>query len=152
MVWIIGIIGFIYAILGGLKAVAVSDTLNGIGLAIGGLMVPVFGIIYFGHGSFSTGLSNILVNHSDKFNAIGTSQDPIPFGTLFTGMLLVNLYYWGTDQAIIQRALAAKNLAEGQKGIIFAGLLKVLTPLIVIVPGIVAFHIYGADAVSYTHL
>ncbi|AJG98091.1 transporter [Clostridium beijerinckii] len=144
MVWVIGIIGFIYAILGGLKAVAVSDTLNGIGLAIGGLIVPIFGIIYFGHGSFSTGLSNILVNHSDKFNAIGTSQDPIPFGTLFTGMLLVNLYYWGTDQAIIQRALAAKNLAEGQKGIIFAGLLKVLTPLIVIVPGIVAFHIYGA--------
>lgn len=143
-VWIIGIIGFIYAVLGGLKAVAVSDTLNGIGLAIGGLMVPIFGIIYFGHGSFSTGLSNILVNNSDKFNAIGTSQDPIPFGTVFTGMLLVNLYYWGTDQAIIQRALAAKNLAEGQKGIIFAGLLKVLTPLVVIIPGIVAFHIYGA--------
>jgi SSS family solute:Na+ symporter len=143
-VWIIGIIGFIYAILGGLKAVAVSDTLNGIGLAIGGLMVPVFGLIYIGHGSFSTGLSNMLVNNSDKFNAIGTSQDPIPFGTIFTGMILVNLYYWGTDQAIIQRALAAKNLAEGQKGIIFAGLLKVLTPLVVIIPGIVAFHIYGA--------
>ena len=143
-VWIIGIIGFIYAILGGLKAVAVSDTLNGIGLAIGGLMVPIFGLIYIGHGSFSSGLSNMLVNNSDKFNAIGTSQDPIPFGTIFTGMILVNLYYWGTDQAIIQRALAAKNLAEGQKGIIFAGLLKVLTPLVVIIPGIVAFHIYGA--------
>ena len=142
-VWIIGIIGFIYAILGGLKAVAVSDTLNGIGLAIGGLMVPIFGLIYIGHGSFSSGLSNMLVNNADKFNAIGTSQDPIPFGTIFTGMILVNLYYWGTDQAIIQRALAAKNLAEGQKGIIFAGLLKVLTPLVVIIPGIVAFHIYG---------
>jgi len=145
-VWIIGIIGFIYAILGGLKAVAVSDTLNGIGLAIGGLMVPIFGLIYIGHGSFSTGLSNMLVNNSDKFNAIGTSQDPIPFGTIFTGMILVNLYYWGTDQAIIQRALAAKNLAEGQKGIIFAGLLKVLTPLVVIIPGIVAFNIYGAGS------
>ncbi|EHJ01211.1 SSS sodium solute transporter superfamily [Clostridium sp. DL-VIII] len=144
MVWVIGIIGFIYAILGGLKAVAVSDTLNGIGLAIGGLMVPIFGLIYFGHGSFSTGLSNILANNAEKFNAIGTSHDPIPFGTIFTGMILVNLYYWGTDQAIIQRALAAKNLAEGQKGIIFAGLLKVLTPLVVIIPGIIAFHIYGA--------
>lgn len=142
-VWVIGIIGFIYAILGGLKAVAVSDTLNGVGLAVGGLMVPVFGIIYFGKGSFSTGLSNILVNNADKFNAVGSVSDPIPFGTLFTGMLLVNLYYWGTDQAIIQRALAAKNLAEGQKGIIFAGVLKVLTPLVVIVPGIIAFHIYG---------
>ncbi|MDT8715104.1 solute:sodium symporter family transporter [Clostridium sp. 19966] len=145
-VWAIGIIGFIYAIIGGLKAVAVSDTLNGIGLAIGGLMVPICGFMYVGNGSFSAGLSKILTEHADKFNAVGSAQDPLPFGTVLTGVILVNLYYWGTDQAIIQRALAAKNLAEGQKGILFAGFLKVMTPLIAIVPGIIVFHMYGAGA------
>ncbi|MBC2581965.1 solute:sodium symporter family transporter [Clostridium sp. DJ247] len=145
-VWVIGIIGFLYAILGGLKAVAVSDTLNGIGLAIGGLLVPFFGLIALGKGHFSQGLTQILTHNPEKFNAIGSAKDPVPFITIFTGMLLVNLYYWGTDQAIIQRALAAKNLKEGQKGVIFAGLLKVVTPIIVIIPGIIAFHLYGAGA------
>ena len=64
---------------------------------------------------------------------------------MFTGLLLVNLYYWGTDQAIIQKGLAAKNLKEGQKGIIYAGLLKVLTPFMIIIPGVMAFQIFGGD-------
>ncbi|KGM99704.1 solute:sodium symporter family transporter [Clostridium botulinum] len=145
-VWAIGIIGSIYAIFGGLKAVAVSDTLNGIGLVIGGLMVPFFGLVVLGKGHFLSGLNKIIVEHQDKLNAVGTVSDPVPFATLFTGMLLVNLYYWGTDQAIIQRALGAKNLKEGQKGVILAGFLKVLTPLMVIIPGIIAFHMYGAGA------
>ncbi|KGM98001.1 transporter [Clostridium novyi A str. 4552] len=149
-IWItvleIGIIGSIYAIFGGLKAVAVSDTLNGIGLVIGGLMVPFFGLVVLGKGEFLQGLNKILVEHPEKLNAVGTVKDPVPFATLFTGMLLVNLYYWGTDQAIIQRALGAKSLKEGQKGVILAGFLKVLTPLMVIIPGIIAFHMYGAGA------
>lgn len=142
-VWAIGIIGSFYAIFGGLKAVAVSDTINGIGLVIGGLLVPFFALVTLGKGSFSGGLTQIMAEHTDKLDAVGGAADPVPFATLFTGMLLVNLYYWGTDQAIIQRALGAKNLEEGQKGVILAGFLKVLTPLIVIIPGIIAFHLYG---------
>lgn len=145
-VWVIGIIGFFYAIIGGLKAMAIADTLNGIALAIGGLMVPFFGLLYLGKGSFSQGLSNFITTSPQKFNAVGGSTDPVPFGAAFTGLLLVNLYYWGTDQSIIQRALAAKNLKEGQKGVIFAGFLKVMTPLIVIIPGIIAFQIFGGGA------
>ncbi|MBU3188137.1 solute:sodium symporter family transporter [Clostridium bowmanii] len=145
-VWVIGIIGFFYAIIGGLKAMAIADTLNGIALAIGGLMVPFFGLLYLGKGSFSQGLSNFINTSPQKFNAVGGSTDPVPFGAAFTGLLLVNLYYWGTDQSIIQRALAAKNLKEGQKGVIFAGFLKVMTPLIVIIPGIIAFQIFGGGA------
>ena len=155
-VWAIGIIGAIYAIFGGLKAVAFSDTLNGIGLIIGGLSVPYFGFKYIGNGSVLKGIGDLVVAHPEKFDAIGSSSDPVPFTTLFTGMLLVNLYYWGTDQGIIQRALGAKNLKEGQKGVMLAGLLKIFTPLIVIVPGIIAFHMYGesytAPDLVYSHL
>lgn len=145
-VWSIGIIGFVYAVIGGLKAIAVSDLYNGIGLAVSGLMVPFFGLLYLGKGSFSQGLSHIVMTSPEKFNAVGGAKDPVPFGAALTGLLLVNLYYWGTDQSIIQRALAAKNLKEGQKGVILAGLLKVMTPLIVIVPGIIAFQIFGGAA------
>lgn len=147
-VWVIGIIGFFYAVVGGLKAIAVSDTLNGVCLAVGGLMVPFFGILFLGHGNFSTGLHHLLTTTPQKFNAVGNSKDVVPFGAALTGLILVNLYYWGTDQSIIQRALAAKNLKEGQKGIMFAGLLKVITPLIVIIPGIIAFQVLGSSAGS----
>lgn len=155
-VWAIGIIGAIYAIFGGLKAVAFSDTLNGIGLIIGGLSVPYLGFKFIGNGSLSRGIGELILAHPEKFDAIGSNSDPIPFTTLFTGMLLVNLYYWGTDQGIMQRALAAKNLKEGQKGVMLAGLLKIFTPLIVIIPGIIAYHIYGANFAEpdlmYSHL
>lgn len=144
-IWAIGIIGAIYAIFGGLKAVAYSDTLNGIGLIIGGFLVPYLGFKYIGDGSFLSGVKELVMAHPEKFNAVGTVNDPVPFSTLFTGMLLVNLYYWGTDQGIIQRALGAKSLKEGQKGVMLAGLLKIFTPLIVIIPGIIAFHMYGTN-------
>ncbi|MCQ8213700.1 solute:sodium symporter family transporter [Cetobacterium somerae] len=146
-VWAIGIIGAIYAIFGGLKAVAFSDTLNGIGLIIGGLAVPYLGFKFIGKGDFFHGVIKLVESHPEKFDAIGKSSDSLPFSTLFTGMILVNLYYWGTDQGIIQRALGAKNLKEGQKGVMIAGFLKILTPLMVIIPGIIGYHIYG-DTIS----
>ncbi|ONI39142.1 solute:sodium symporter family transporter [Candidatus Epulonipiscium fishelsonii] len=145
MVWVIGIIGSVYAIFGGLKAVAISDTINGIALVIGGLLVPIFGILFIGDGNFVEGLTSFFQSTPEKFNAIGSNTDPLPFSTMFTGLLLVNLYYWGTDQSIIQRALGAKNLEEAQKGVVIAGLLKVLTPMLVIIPGIIAFQILGPD-------
>ena len=145
MVWLIGIIGSIYAIFGGLKAVAVSDTINGIALIIGGLLVPIFALIYIGDGNFAEGFTSFLSSTPEKFNAIGSSTDPLPMSTMFSGLLLVNLYYWGTDQSIIQRGLGAKSLKEGQKGIVYAGFLKVLTPFMVIIPGIMAFQIFGGE-------
>jgi SSS family solute:Na+ symporter len=116
-VWAIGIIGSIYAIFGGLKAVAVSDTVNAIGLLIGGIMIPVFGLMYIGDGSLMNGIEALYAHEPSKFKAMGGSDSAIPFSTLFTGMVLVQLFYWGTNQAIIQRALGAKNLIEGQKGL-----------------------------------
>ena len=145
-VFSIGIVGSIYAIFGGLKAVAVSDTVNAVGLLIGGTLVPVFGLIYIGDGSMMQGIETLVASNPEKMNIIGGPGDPIPFSTLFTGMMLVQLFYWGTNQAIIQRALAAKNLVEGQKGLIYAGFIKILGPIIVVLPGIIAYHIFGDDS------
>lgn len=144
-VWSIGIIGSIYAVFGGLKAVAVSDTINAVGLLIGGLMIPVFGLMAVGDGSISAGLSELIAANPDKFDAIGGPTASVPFATIFTGMMLVQLFYWGTNQAIIQRALAASSLKEGQKGLLLASFIKILGPLIVVLPGVIAYHMFAGQ-------
>ena len=140
---LIALVGGLYAIAGGLKAVAVSDTLNGIGLLIIGALVPVLGLIKLGEGSFAAGLGQLLTQHTHKLNAVGAASDPTPFATLFTGMILANLFYWGTNQYVIQRTLGANSLAEGQKGVLLSGLFKLLVPLFMMIPGVIAFHLYG---------
>ncbi len=138
LVWAIGIVGALYAIFGGLKAIAASDALNGVGLVIGGLMVPYFGLRYLGDGNFMAGLDQILTTNKSHLTAIGGPTDPVPFATIFTGMLLVNLNYWGTEQYVLQRALGSRNLAEGQKGFMFGALLKFIAPIITCIPGLIA--------------
>ena len=145
---IVGCIGAMYAIFGGLRAVAVSDTLNGIGLLIIGVLVPTLGLSALGDGSVSAGIQIITSSETEKLNAIGSSNDPTPFGTLFTGMIFANLFYWCTNQYVIQRTLAAKNLAEGQKGVLFSGFFKVLVPFLMMIPGVIAFHLYGSGMES----
>lgn len=144
----IGGVGALYAIFGGLRAVAVSDTLNGIGLLIIGITVPILGLSALGDGSIGAGLHIISSTHTEKLNAIGAATDPTPFGTLFTGMLFANLFYWCTNQYVIQRTLAARNLAEGQKGVLFSGFFKVMVPFMMMIPGIIAFHLYGDGLAS----
>ena len=144
----VGSLGAVYAIFGGLKAVAVSDTINGIGLLIIGILVPVLGFIAVGDGSFSDGVTKVLSEDTHKLNAIGAEADPVPFGTIFTGMILANLFYWGTNQYVIQRTLAARNLAEGQKGVLLSGFFKILVPFFMMIPGVIAFHLYGPGLAS----
>ena len=152
----VGSIGALYAVFGGLKAVAVSDTLNGIGLLIIGVTVPIFGFIALGDGSLGAGVNEVLTTHTEKLNAIGSATDPTPFATLFTGMIFANLFYWGTNQYVIQRTLGAVSLAEGQKGVLYSGYFKLLVPFFMMVPGIIAFHLYGGELKSmdlaYPHL
>lgn len=147
-VLVVGIVGAVYAVFGGLKAVAVSDTLNGVGLLIVGALVPILGLILLGGGDFLSGLSIITSSSTEKLNAVGGPADPTPFGTLFTGMILANLFYWCANQYVIQRALAARNLAEGQKGVLLSGFFKVLVPIFMMMPGIIAFHHYGPGLAS----
>lgn len=144
-VWSIGIIGAIYAIFGGLKAVAVSDLINAIGLLIGGILIPIFGLLLVGDGSIGEGISILWKENPAKFEMQGSVDSSIPFGTIFTGMMLAQIYYWGTNQSILQRVFAAKSLKEGQKGMLLAALVKFIIPVIVVIPGILAWHIFGAD-------
>ena len=145
IIWVVGIIGAIYAIFGGLKAVAVSDTINGIGLLVIGLLIPVLGFIALGNGSMVEGMKTIALTHPEKLNAIGGSDDSVPFGTIFTGMIFANLFYWGTNQYVIQRTLGAKSLSEGQKGVLYSGFFKLAIPLFMMIPGVIAFHLYGGN-------
>ncbi len=147
-VWAIGITGALYAIFGGLKAVAVSDTINAIGLLTGGLLIPYFGLLTIGDGSISAGWETLVSADPEKFEAMGGPQASVPFSTIFTGMMLVQLFYWGTNQAIIQRGLGAKNLKEGQKGLLLAAFVKILIPLIVVIPGIIAFQIFKGQPLA----
>ncbi len=144
-VWSIGIIGIFYAIFGGLKAVAVSDLINAIGLLIGGLLIPVFGLAMIGDGSVTEGLSTLWSSNPEKFNAIGEVDSSIPFGTIFTGMMIAQMYYWGTNQSILQRVFGAKSLKEGQKGMMMAAFVKFLIPVIVVLPGIIAWHVFEGN-------
>ena len=147
-VWGIGIIGSVYAVFGGLKAVAVSDSINAIGLLIGGILIPIFGLMLIGDGSILEGLSTLTTENPDKFKSMGGTTDPVPFYTIFTGMMLVQLFYWGTNQQIIQRALGAKDLKEGQKGLLLASFIKILGPIIVVLPGIIAYHLFQGNLQS----
>ncbi|WP_101774905.1 solute:sodium symporter family transporter [Pasteurella oralis] len=139
----IGIVGAIYAIFGGLKAVAVSDTLNAVILVIGALLVPIFALAHLGDGSISEGFKTITTTHVEKFNAIGSATDAVPWPAMFTGILIVNFFYWTTNQAIVQRALGARDLKSGQKGILIAALFLLTLPVILNLPGLLSFHILG---------
>ena len=142
VVFAIGLLGIIYNYFGGLRIIAWADTFNGIGLLVGGLMIPILGLLFVGHGNLITGITTLIHDNPEKFNSIGAHTDPVPFATIFTGMFLVNLFYWGTNQVIIQRALAAKNLKEGQKGVLICAMLKLIGPLFLVLPGIIAYHIF----------
>ncbi len=139
----IGVLGSIYAIFGGLKAVAVSDTINGYGLLVGGLAIPLIALISIGDGNPLTGLTKVYQHSPEKFNVIGAKDSIMPFGVLFTGLIINQLYFWSMNQTIIQRALGAKNLVEAQKGLLFTGVLKIFVPVIIILPGVIGFYYYG---------
>lgn len=141
MVWGIGIVGSVYALFGGLRTVAVSDTLNGIGLLTGGFLIVYFGLnaISGGNGMVA-GIEEITADLPGKFNSIGGNSQEVPFGTIFSGVLLINVFYWCTNQQIIQRTFGASSLAEGQKGVLLTGFLKLFGPLYLVLPGLIAFY------------
>ena len=143
LIWVMGAVGGLYSILGGLRAIAVSDALLGMGIFAGGILLPFLGLRYLGHGNVHEGLQIVLSTKKEHMNSIGSAADPIPFPTLFTGMLLVNLYYWGTEQYIVQQVLASKDLRTCQKGIALACAGKLVSPLLLNIPGLIAVHIFS---------
>ncbi len=139
-----GVIGALYAVLGGLRGVAVSDTIYGAAILVAGLIIPIAGLVAIGHGSALAGLRDLIAHAPEKLNAVGGPRDTVPFGTVFTGMVFANLFYWCTNQSIVQRTMAARNLAEGQKGVLLMGFLKLTMPLLSLLPGIIAYRAYAS--------
>lgn len=146
-IWVVVIfiatLGAAYAIWGGLKAVAVSDTFNGAGLLVGGLSITWFALSYAAgtDGGIMGAFRAIKEADPDAFNSLGAANEGTPWPTLFTGVLLLNFFYWCTNQQIIQRTFAAQSLAEGQKGVLLAAFFKILAPIILVLPGIIAAHL-----------
>ena len=92
-----------------------------------------------GQGNPLDGLIKVFENSPEKFNVIGAKGSVMPFEVLFTGLIINQLYFWSMNQTIIQRALGAKNLIEAQKGLLFTGVLKIIVPVIIILPGVTVF-------------
>ncbi|MDR1273475.1 MAG: sodium/sugar symporter [Odoribacteraceae bacterium] len=137
-----------YSIYGGLSAVAWTDVIQVVLLVIGGVLTTLFALDkVLPDGGVIAGLKHVWQAAPDKFHMILDNKNPefsrLPgIAVLIGGLWVANLYYWGFNQYIIQRTLAAKSLPEAQKGIVFAGFLKLIIPLIVVIPGIVAYVMY----------
>ncbi len=137
-----------YSLYGGLAAVAWTDVLQVALLVLGGFVVTFAGLYNVTpEGGIFNGLAHLYDVAGEKFTMILDQSNPeysnLPgIAVLIGGMWVANLYYWGFNQYIIQRTLAAKSLKESQKGIIFAGFLKLLIPLIVVIPGIIVYVLF----------
>lgn len=139
-VWGIGLVAGLYTVYGGLKAVVWSDLIQGLTLLAGGFIVMVLGFGQVG------GVGAFLAANEDKLHMVLPLDHPeMPWTILLLGIWIPNIAYWGLNQFITQRALAAKNLREGQKGVLFAAFLKLLIPFLVVFPGIMAFQLYGTE-------
>ncbi|MHC4796744.1 MAG: solute:sodium symporter family transporter [Planctomycetota bacterium] len=161
-IWVIGIIAATYTIYGGLKSVVWSDLLQGSGLMLGGAIVTVLALKLLGgevntdgqriSGSIIEGWRRFTEANAGKLHTVLPWNDPdVPWVAVFIGGLWIpNLFYWGMNQFITQRTLGAKSLAEGQKGIMLAACLKLIIPFIIVMPGIMAFQLFGDEIVEQT--
>lgn len=146
-----------YSLYGGLKAVALTDIIQVVLLVSGGLLIAWISLDKVAGGAGSLAGFQVLLDAApEKFDMILSKDNPeyinLPgIGVLVGGMWMMNLSYWGFNQYIIQRALGAKNINEAQKGIVFAAFLKLLMPLIIVVPGIAAF-VLAQDPASGIHV
>ncbi|MHA6334081.1 sodium:solute symporter family transporter [Qipengyuania sp. CAU 1752] len=133
---ILAIVGAAYAIVGGLRAVAVSDTYSGV-LVLGLALL----VVWLALQAIDFDLSGI---PAERLTMIGDDASPIPWHTLLTGMIFIQTFYWSTNQTITQRAMAAPSIKEAQKGVMVAAAIRLLiVPVIVVVPGIVSYKLFG---------
>ncbi len=145
VVWGIGIFASVYTITGGLTAVVWSDLLQGTALLVGGLLVLILALIALGGGDgMWAGWTNFTTANADALHVVRAWDDPeIPSLSLMTGLWIPVLFYWGLNQFIVQRTLAAGSLREGQKGILFAAAIKLALPFLVVIPGMMAVQLLG---------
>jgi SSS family solute:Na+ symporter len=139
----IGVFALAYQLWGGLKAVALTDIVQVALLVTGGLIIAWLSLGKIGNGDVLAGFHHLTTQFPEKFDMILSKDNPhykdLPgIAVLIGGLWIMNISYWGFNQYIIQRALGAKDLKEAQKGIAMAAYLKLLMPVIVVLPGIAA--------------
>ncbi len=150
-VWFIGLLAGFYTVWGGLKAVVWADLINGLALILGGCLITVLAfsslVTQLGGGDVVHGIQEFFARAGDKLSAVKPWNHPeVPWIAVFIGGLWIpQFFYWGLNQFITQRALGARSVAQGQKGMVLAAFLKILMPFIIIFPGIVAFELYSAQ-------
>ncbi len=149
-VWLIGLVAGAYTVYGGLTAVVWSDLLQGGALLLGAALVTWLALGELGGGSVVAGWSAFTEANEAKLHTVLPWNDPdVPWLAVFVGGLWIpNLFYWGLNQFITQRTLGAKSLAEGQKGILFAALMKLAIPFLIVMPGIMAYQLYGEEILA----
>jgi SSS family solute:Na+ symporter len=137
-IWIIGALSGLYVTYGGLRAVVWTELIQGVALLLGGLLVFVLSLNAIGGWSRFAELS------AGQLHTVLPWNDPeMPWlAVFFGGLWIPNLFYWGLNQFITQRALAARSLAEGQRGTIFAAAIKVSIPFLIVMPGMMAVHLF----------
>jgi SSS family solute:Na+ symporter len=168
--WIIGVLAAVYVFIGGLKACAWADLLQGAALIIGGVVITWFAFDRLGGAEpadlIQTARNGEVTVESlaeagpvqrfielnqgplpdGKLHMVRGKEDPeIPWTALMMGLWIPNFFYWGLNQYITQRTLGSKSLAEGQKGIVFAASLKLVIPFIVVIPGILAYNLFNGE-------
>lgn len=160
--WAIGIVAALYVFVGGLKACAWADLIQGAALVAGGAIIAwlafdAMGAIEIskithtagpdalkGLTDASGGVEKFAAANADKLTMFLPGDDPeVPWTALIIGLWIPNFYYWGLNQYIMQRTLGASSLAEGQKGIMFAAFMKILMPFLIVFPGLIAFNLFA---------
>ncbi len=157
--WALGMMAAVYVAVGGLKACAWADLLQGSALILGGGIITYFAFDALGGASVSelvasTGAAVAIdqgAGTMEKFHGLNASamhmgsNPAMPWGILLLGIWIPNFYYWGLNQYITQRVLGSASLAEGQKGLVLAAGLKLIIPFVIVIPGIIAFNLYSRD-------
>ena len=143
----LGVVAAAYTMAGGLRAVAVMETYSGIGV----LAIAVL-IVILAMNAVDWDLARGVP--AERLTMVGAADSPIPFHTLFTGMIFIQIYYWSTNQPITQKAMAAPNVKEARKGVLAAAVVRILIiPAIVVIPGVAAFQLFGdIDDAAYGRL
>ncbi len=140
ILWFAGFMGVVaaaYTVSGGLRAVAIMETYSGIGVLAMAVLVVVLALAAVGW-DISDGVP------VERLTMIGSIDSPIPIHTLFTGMLFIQIFYWSTNQPITQKAMTAPTVREAQKGVLAAAVVRIMIiPAIVVIPGVVAFQMFG---------
>ncbi len=137
-VWLIGVIAALYTTYGGLRSIAWADLFLGSALILGGFCALGYGLSACG------GLSSLAERHADRFHmGLAADHPELPWTALLVGMWIPNFYYWGCNQYICQRTLAAQSLKQGQLGVLLAAVIQVILPLLIVVPGIIALELFS---------